>query len=678
MASVTPMMQQYLDLKKQYHDCILFFRLGDFYEMFFDDAQTASRELEIALTGRDCGLDSRAPMCGVPFHAADTYITRLVTRGYKVAICEQLEDPALARGIVRRDVIRVITPGTITETGMLDDRKNHYILSLFRQHRYFGIAVADLSTGDFRAAPVTLGDTLAKMLDECVKYMPSEIIVSPGVLSDGSLMAEIRGRTGAWITPLSEDKFDSRNARALLADKLNETPDDRDGFDLSMNAAGALLQYLLDTQKTELGHMRMLDRYQIESYMHLDLTTRKNLELVETIRDRNRKGSLLWVLDSTVTAMGARLLRKWVEQPLLRPVSIQERLDAVETFKNEYMVRSEIREVLKRVHDIERLTGRIAMGNVNARDLVSLKNSLCVIPAVRSFLDTIWVPLVRFAHERLGDLSDITSLLETAFVEDPPVSVKEGGLLRTGFAPEVDQLRAASRDGKNWITALETRERENTGIKSLKISYNRVFGYYIEITRSNLGAVPEHYIRKQTLANCERYVTDELKQMEDTILGAEERSVALEYEIFIGIREQVASHTERLKNAAEGIALLDVLTSLAMVADTYGYVKPVIDRADVLDIREGRHPVVERMGQNGSSFVPNDTLLDLNENRVAIITGPNMAGKSTYMRQTALIVLMAQTGSFVPAKSARIGLVDRIFTRVGASDDLFSGQSTFM
>ncbi len=674
---VTPMMQQYLDMKEQHSDCILMFRLGDFYEMFFEDAALASRELEITLTGRDCGMEERAPMCGVPFHAVDGYISRLITKGYKVAICEQVEDPALAKGLVRREVIRIVTPGTITDTSMLDEKKNNYLVSIYSKASMFGLAVVDISTGELSTTRITWGNTLNKLLDEIAKYSPAEIIVNQALLQSAEVMNQIRRRFNTYISPLDEICFDEAASAAALEQRLGPGALPEETAELCINASGALLYYLEQTQKAGLEHIQKITPYKLEEYMMLDISTRRNLELTETMREKARKGTLLWVLDRTMTSMGARTLRRWVEQPLVNMGDIRERLEAVSEFKDKFMVRMELRELFKRVHDIERLMGKVVLGSANCRDLNALKNSLGQVPYVKEILTSCTSVLADRDNHLMDDLEDICSLIERSIVDEPPVSVKEGGIIRTGYDEEVDKLRCASTDGKQWIASLEAAEKEKTGIRNLKIGFTKVFGYYLEVTKSYFHLVPQEYIRKQTLANCERFVTQELKEMEETILGAEGKVIELEYRLFTEIREKIASQVARIKNTALCLAELDVLCSLAEVADRENYCKPEVNAEGRIQIEGGRHPVVERMLEQGA-FVPNDTLLDLQEDRLSIITGPNMAGKSTYMRQVALIVLMAQIGSFVPASAAVIGIADRIFTRVGASDDLAAGQSTFM
>lgn len=677
MSTVTPMMQQYLEIKEQYKDCILFFRLGDFYEMFFKDAEIASRELEITLTGRDCGLEERAPMCGVPYHSADSYIARLVTKGYKVAICEQVEDPSQAKGIVKRDVIRVITPGTVTDSAMLEEKKNNYLLSVYRNKYYFGLASVDISTGELSATRIMWGDTVSKLTDEIAKISPSEIISNSEFFSDKKLVDTIRKRFGIYISQFDDNYYEEEFARKKIESRFDKKAIADKCGELAINAVGALLEYLEETQKVNLEHIRTITSYNIEDFMVLDAATRRNLELTQTMRENSKKGSLLWVLDRTMTSMGGRTIRKWIEQPLKDVSDINERLDAVEEFKEKFMVRMELRELLRRIYDIERLMTKVIFGNVNCRDLIALKNSIGQLPHIKNTLSGCTAAMNRRNYEMLDTLEDIYNLIDAAIVDDPPVSVREGGIIKKGYNQEVDRLREAATQGRNWIAELERSEREKTGIKNLKVGYNKVFGYYLEVTKSYFHLVPDTYIRKQTLANCERFFTQELKELEETILGAEDKLVELEYRLFTEIRSRIANEIARIKTTASCIAETDVLCSLAEVADRENYCKPTVNDGEEISIIDGRHPVVEKMLEQ-ENFVPNDTLLDMTENRLFIITGPNMAGKSTYMRQVALIVLMAQMGSFVPASEATIGVVDRIFTRVGASDDLASGQSTFM
>ena len=675
MAKLTPMMEQYMEVKKRYKDCILLFRLGDFYEMFFDDAELASRELEITLTGRDCGLDERAPMCGVPYHAVQTYISRLISKGYKVAICDQMEDPALAKGIVKRDVSRVITPGTVTDPAMLEDKKNNYLMCIYCQQIYFGIAVVDITTGEFQATQITWGSSMRKLLDETARFRPSEIITNLALTQKPEYKSFFVDYLGINASVLPDETF----GLAFCEDKLTSLFKDHPLKDqeLAKCASGALLDYIENTQKVDLKHIEQIQSYKIEQYMIIDSASRRNLEITETMRDSKKKGSLLWVLDKTATAMGGRKLRHWLEQPLMDADEIRMRLNGVEELKSAFMLRNELMELLRGVYDIERLAGKLVFGSVHARDLIAIKYSLSKLPYIRELVSGLQTGFNRTILLRLDLLEDIGSLIEAAITDDPPLSVKEGGIIKSGYNEEVDQYRKATVEGKNWVAELEARERERTGIKSLKIRYNDNFGYYIEITKSYMDQAPGNYVRKQTLVNCERFTMEELSNLEKTILGAEKKVVQLEYDLFCMIRETISSYVGRLKATANSIAELDALCSLAEVADRNNYVKPEVDTDGVIEVRNGRHPVVEKV-LTDIPFVPNDTYLDIEENRVAIITGPNMAGKSTYMRQVALMVLMAQAGSFVPAEYARIGMADRIFTRVGASDDLASGQSTFM
>lgn len=678
MAKLTPMMQQYMDIKEKYKDCLLFFRLGDFYEMFFTDAETASRELEITLTGRDCGMEERAPMCGVPFHAAQAYISKLINKGYKVAICEQVEDPTEAKGIVKREVVKIVTPGTITELSMLEEKKNNYLMCIFSTSIYYGISVVDISTGEFSTTQITFGNIDNKLLDEIAKFQPSEIVVNSKFYQSHKIIRQINKRFGIHISNFDEGFFKFEPCLNKVDEFSKES--NLDGLkenELAVCASGALIEYLNQTQKVKLEHINSIDLYKIEEYMILDSSSRKNLELTETIREKKKKGSLLWILDRTMTSMGGRKLRQWIEQPLLKKDDIQMRLDAVHEFKEKFMVRAEIRELLRSVYDIERLISKVVLGNVNGRDLISLKNSIERIPYIKSLLQESQMALNVLNYDRLDELSDIFDLIHVSITDEPPVTIKEGNVIKDGYNEEVDTLRKASSEGKMWLAELESKEKELTGIKNLKIKFNKVFGYYLEVTKSYFSLVPDRYIRKQTLANGERYITEELKNLEDTILGAEDKIVNLEYQLFLEIRDRISTHVKRVKQTAEALAEVDVLTSLAEVADRNNYCKPTINDSGQLNIIGGRHPVVEKM-QTETMFVPNDTVLDLYDNRLAIITGPNMAGKSTYMRQVALMVLMTQVGSFVPADSADIGIADRIFTRVGASDDLASGQSTFM
>ena len=677
MEKVTPMMRQYLETKKEYSDCILFYRLGDFYEMFFEDAEVVSRELELTLTGKSCGLEERAPMCGVPYHAVDSYLTRLVSRGYKVAVCEQVEDPRLAKGLVKREVVRIVTPGTNLDTCALDESKNNYIMSIVYVDSRYGISAADVTTGDYFVTEV---DSERKLFDEISKYMPSEVICNEAFLVSGLDLEELRHRLGMAIYPLDAWYFDDQMACQTLTDHFHVASTDGLGledYDCGVIAAGSLLKYLQELQKTSLEHMTKLEPYSTSRYMVIDSSTRRNLELVETLREKQKRGTLLWVLDKTKTAMGARMLRSYVEQPLIDRMQIEQRLDAVAELKKNMICREELREYLNPVYDLERLISRVVYQTANPRDLIALKTSLKMLPPIRAMMEDFSSELLIRMREELDPLEDIWQLIEASIEEDPPISVREGGMIRSGFDEQVDRLRSARTEGKSWLARIEEEEREKTGIKNLRIKFNKVFGYYLEVTNSYRDMVPDYYIRKQTLTNAERYITPDLKELEETILGAEDKLVALEYDLFCRIRSQIASQVERIQKTAKAIANIDVFASLALVAEHNGYVRPKINEKGVLKIKNGRHPVVEKMMDN-DMFIANDTYLDNKNNRISIITGPNMAGKSTYMRQNALIVLMAQVGSFVPAESANVGIVDRIFTRVGASDDLASGQSTFM
>lgn len=667
MEELTPMMKQYMEVKNQYKDCLLLYRLGDFYELFFDDAITASRELEITLTGKDCGLKERAPMCGVPYHAVQNYVAKLIEKGYKVAIGEQLEDPALAKGIVKRDVIRVITPGTVIESNILDEKKNNYLASIFRSGANFGIAYSDVSTGEFYTTEFADKNNFPKVLNELGRFEPAEIVVNSEMFNDKFEVDSISKKFKTYIT--NRDEEDEVPELEGMA-KLAKIP-------YAENATRLLFNYIKETQKIELKHINKINVYNASNYMTLDNIARKNLELTETLRDKNKKGSLLWVLDKTSTSMGGRNLRRWIEKPLMDIGDIHKRLQAVKELKEDVILRSDISETLKKVYDIERLTGKIAYGSVNARDMISLKTSLMQLPALKELMKDRSSDLLKELYDELDVLEDVAKLIEDAIVDDPPVSVKEGGIIKSTYDEEVNKLRTASTEGKNWVIAIESKEREATGIKNLKVGYNKVFGYYLEVSKSFVNMVPDRFIRKQTLSTGERYITDELKEIESTILGAQDKVVNLEYDIFTKIREKIATQIERLQMSSNAVATIDTLCSFAEVADLNSYVMPEVDESNDIIIKDGRHPVVERLIDSGS-FVPNDTFLNTTEDRINIITGPNMAGKSTYMRQVAQIVLMAQIGSFVPASSAKIGIVDRIFTRVGASDDLSTGQSTFM
>ena len=677
MSAVTPMMQHYIKTKEEYEDCILFYRLGDFYEMFFEDAETVSRELELTLTGKDCGLTERAPMCGVPFHAADNYINRLVEKGYKVAICEQMEDPRLAKGIVKREVIRVVTPGTNLYTQALDETKNNYIMSVAYISNRFGIAFADVTTGAFMVTEV---EKLRNLLDELYKFSPAELICNEAFCMSGVDLEELRNRLHLSVSALDNWYFDDDLCQRTLKDHFHVGTLEGLGlkdYDCATIAAGALLTYLLETQKNSLDHMRKITPYVTDKYMLIDSSTRRNLELTETMREKEKRGSLLWVLDKTKTAMGARMLRSFIEQPLIEEEAINQRLDAVEEINRQEMDREEIREYLGPVYDLERLISRVSYQSANPRDLIAFKTSIGMIPPIRRLLGQFQSKELETIYEDMDELQDLYQVLDKAIVEDPPLAMKEGGIIKDGYDRQIDDYRQAKTKGKTWLAELEAEEKEKTGIKNLKIKYNKVFGYYLEVTNSFKDMVPDYYTRKQTLTNAERYITPRLKELEDMILGAEDKLYALEYDRFAEIRNMIAQEVERIQKTARAIAKLDAYLSMALVASRNQYVRPKINTRGVIDIKDGRHPVVEKMITN-DMFIPNDTYLDNGKNRISVITGPNMAGKSTYMRQTALIVLMAQIGSFVPASKANIGIVDRIFPRVGASDDLASGQSTFM
>ena len=677
MAELTPMMKQYMETKSQYQDCILFYRLGDFYEMFFEDALTASRELEITLTGKNCGQEEKAPMCGVPYHAVEGYLNRLVAKGYKVAICEQVEDPTTTKGIVKREVVRIVTPGTNLDTQALDETKNNYIMCIVYIADRYGVSVADISTGDYFVTEIP---DSAKLLDEIYRFSPSEIICNEAFYMSGVDMDGMKDRLGITIYSLESWYFDDEVCRKKLLEHFEVSSFAGLGladYDCGIISAGALLQYLLETQKNSLSNLTHITPYAAGKFMMIDSSTRRNLELCETLREKQKRGSLLWVLDKTKTAMGARTLRKYVEQPLIDKTEIIRRLDAVQELKEQAISREEIREYLSPVYDLERLITKIAYGSANPRDLTAFRSSLEMLPALLYILQEMKAELLKDLAVDLDPLEDLCILVKKAIRENPPIAMKEGNIINDGYNEEVDKLRRAKSDGKDWLAKLENDEREKTGIKNLKIKYNKVFGYYLEVTNSYKEMVPEYYTRKQTLANAERYITPELKELEDMILGAEDKLYALEYELYSEVRDLIASQIERIQKTAKAVAALDAFASLALVAERNNYVRPKINEKGVIDIKEGRHPVVERMIPN-EMFISNDTYLDDKKHRISIITGPNMAGKSTYMRQTALIALMAQIGSFVPAKSANIGLSDRIFTRVGASDDLASGQSTFM
>ena len=681
MAEYSPMMQHYLDMKEKYKDCILFYRLGDFYEMFFDDAINVSKELELTLTGKECGQEERAPMCGIPYHAADSYIAKLIANGHKVAICEQLEDPKFAKGMVKRDVIRVVTPGTVIEANLLEDKKNNYIMSIYKNGIYYGLTSCDVTTGDLRTTEIKETNNFSALLDEISKYSPAELVVNPMMYDCGEEIAKIKERFDVYITRLEEkeftDNYEALMVKYKIVDDEEKPVEDLSKYMLSVAATNALFTYLLDTQKNNLDHINKIIIYSVTKYMSLDINARRNLEITEKLRDKAKKGTLLWVLDKTSTAMGGRLLRRWLNNPLIDVSKISKRLDAVAELKDNIILRGDILDNLKKVYDIERLAGKISYGSANGRDLISLKSSAKQLPEIKKILSQAKSSLLTELYSELDTLDDVYDIIDKTIVDEPPISVKEGGLIKLGYDEEIDKLKTATTDGKNWIINLEAEEREKTGIKGLKVGFNKVFGYYIEVTKSNISLVPDRYIRKQTLTGGERYITEELKNLENQILGAEEKVVNLEYNVFVEVRDKIEAQIERVQKSAEIIATLDCLCSLATVAEDQNYVRPDVDNSGVLDIKDGRHPVIEKILPSGS-FVQNDTYLDESENRLAIITGPNMAGKSTYMRQVALITLMAQVGSFVPASYARIGVVDKIFTRVGASDDLSMGQSTFM
>lgn len=677
MAALTPMMQQYMAIKEQYKDCILFYRLGDFYEMFYDDALTASRELEITLTGKNCGQEERAPMCGVPYHAVDVYLNKLVAKGYKVAICEQAEDPKQAKGIVKREVIRIVTPGTNLSQQALDEGRNNYLMCLVYDNNQFGLAITDISTGDFYTTEVA---TLKELYDEIHRFSPSEIICNDSFYMSGASLDDFKDRLHVSVSTLDTWYMDEAVSVQKIKEHFKVASLDGLGltdFPSGTLAVGALLLYLYETQKNTLDNLTKITPYRSGGYMIIDSATNRNLELIETLREKQKKGSLLWVLDKTKTAMGARLMRNWIEQPLIEKKKITARQDAVEELYNDMITREETREYLNAVYDLERLVTRISYRTANPRDLIAFKTSLGMIPPVKQLLSQAKSAELKEIDERMDCLEDIYDLIEKSIQDEPPIMIREGGMIKEGYNEDVDKFRLSRTEGKTWLAELEAREKEKTGIKNLRVRYNKVFGYYLEVTNSYKELVPEDWTRKQTLANAERYITPELKELEDMILGAEDKLAALEYDLYCEVRDSIGEQVVRIQETAKAIAHLDVLASLACVAQSNDYVRPSINTKGVIDIQGGRHPVVEKMNNN-QMFIDNDTYLDNKNHRISIITGPNMAGKSTYMRQSALIVLMAQIGSFVPAKSANIGIVDRIFTRVGASDDLASGQSTFM
>lgn len=675
---ISPMMQQYLDIKEQYKDCILFFRLGDFYEMFFDDAKLASKELELTLTGKSCGQEERAPMCGVPFHAAESYIAKLVEKGYKVAICEQTEDPAQAKGIVKREVIQVVTPGTITAQSMLSEKENNYLAAVYACNDTMSIAYCDISTGQLYLTEYSGVDIYNVIVNELVKIKASEILISQ-TFSEEYPTEEIKNITGAYINILSDVYFSEKGCAEAVKAQFNCISLTGLGLDFrphAVSALGSLLSYLLETQKQSLKHLTRIEQYEIGTHMALDKATIRNLEITETLYEKRVQGSLLGILDKTHTAMGSRKLRRWLREPLNNAAEINLRLDGVEELYNELIVRNNIKENLKQIYDFERLTGRIACGSANGKDLIALKNSLTVLPELKSDLGVMHSEALRRINESIADLSYVAELIERAVCDEPPFTVKEGGLIKEGYSDELDKLKFSIKDGKTWISSLEATERERTGIKNLKVGYNRVFGYYIEITKSYFDLIPENYIRKQTLANAERFITPELKEMENLVLNAETKINLMEYELFTELRSFIEKYIGEIQAASDAVAELDVLTSFAHVSERLGYVKPTVDDSLELEIVKGRHPVIEQTVSDGL-FVSNDTYLNNKETSMLLITGPNMAGKSTYMRQTALIVLMAQAGCFVPCERAHIGVCDRIFTRIGASDNLAQGQSTF-
>ncbi len=677
MADFTPMMAQYLETKKEYKDCILFYRLGDFYEMFFEDAEIASKELELTLTGKSCGQEERAPMCGVPYHAVDTYLNRLVNRGYKVAICEQVEDPKLAKGLVKREVIRIVSRGTNLDTSSMDERSNNFLMCICYLDNGSGIAVSDITTGDFYLTEVK---DVKGILDEVERYSPREIICNEAFMMSDFPFAAIKDRSDLSVNAIDSHHFDEKECNKAIKShfKVNSV----EGLGLldyksGTIAAGAMLSYLYETQKNSLSNLNTIHAYDSTNFMHLDSSTRRNLELCETMREKQKRGSLLWVLDKTKTAMGGRTLRSYIEQPLLDKAEMEERLDFVEELYKNPVDREEIREYLNEVYDLERLLGKITYKTANPRDLIAFKNSLYILPHLKSVLESFESKMALSVNEDIDTLSDLYRLIDDAILEEPAITLKEGGIVRDGYSEDIDHFKKAKTEGRDWLLALEAKDRERTGIKNLKIKYNKVFGYYYEVTNSFKDMVPADYIRKQTLTNAERYTTPELKEMEDSILNAEDKLFGLEYDVFCDVRDTIAANVNRIYQTSKAVARLDVIASLAYVAEHNKYVRPTLNEKGVIDIKDGRHPVVEKI-MDGGLFIPNDTKLDNDKNLISVITGPNMAGKSTYMRQVALIVLMAQIGSFVPATKANIGIVDRLFTRVGASDDLASGQSTFM
>ena len=674
MAEYSPMMQKYLETKKQYSDCILFYRLGDFYEMFFEDAIIVSKELDLTLTGKLCGAEEKAPMAGVPHHAAEVYITKLIEKGYKVAICEQLTDPKETKGIVERGVVKVVTPGTVIDTGMLEEKSNNYIMSVYKSGIYYGLAISDISTGELYATQIKEDNNFSRLLDEIAKYMPQELILNTSLFENEEQIKIIRDRFNSYITKYDEKNFVNDSSKIIEKYTISESIEQKP---LIISSLNGLTRYLDETQKTNLAHINLVKIYSTSKYMALDINARRNLELVERMRDKSKRGTLLWVLDKTSTSMGAREIKRWINTPLIEKQDINKRLDAIEEIKNNLMLKGELITALKKIYDIERLAGKMAYGNSNARDMITLKNSLERIPEVKAILSLCDTELLKEIYQNLDTLEDIYELLEKSIEEDPPITIKDGDIIKLGYNPEIDEFKKAKTQGQEWLMRLEAEEKEKTNIKTLKVGYNKVFGYFIEVSKSFINEVPDRFIRKQTLSTGERYITEELKVLEEKILGAGEKVVKLEYEEFVKIRQEVAKNIIRIQKTSNNISNLDAIVSLAIVAEDLNYIKPNINTEGIIDIKEGRHPVIEKMLGIGE-FIENDTYMDKEENRLNIITGPNMAGKSTYMRQIALITLMAQIGSFVPAKSANIGIVDKIFTRVGASDDLSMGQSTFM
>lgn len=677
MEEYSPMMKHYLSTKEEYKDCILFYRLGDFYEMFFEDAKTVSKELELTLTGKNCGVEERAPMCGVPFHAAETYISRLIEKGYKVAICEQVEDPKTAKGIVKREVTRIVTSGTNLNMEMLDESKNNYLMCIYETDEKYGISIADITTGFFETTEV---DSFRKVNDEINRYLPTEIVCNEAFLNNKSYTDDLRNRLGVFISSLDNWYFGKDQTEGILKEHFHVQSLlglGLDDFTYASRASGALLKYLYETQKSNLSQMTAIHPYSTGKYMLIDSSTRRNLELVETMREKQKRGSLLWVIDKTKTAMGARMLRSFVEQPLKSKPDIEYRYDAISSINDNVITRDEIREYLSSIYDLERLMTRVSYQSANPRDLIAFRDSIHLLKPIKSLLNDFDSDLVRDISNDIDTLDDIYELIFNAIDDDPPLQMHDGGILKAGYNEEIDRLRESKTKGKSWLAELEAKEREKTGIKNLKIKFNKVFGYYLEVTNSFLNQVPDYFVRKQTLTNAERFITPELKDMENLILGAEDKLVVMEYELFSNVRSHIADQVMRIQRTAHAIAMLDAMCSLAFVADKNHYCRPRLNEEGYINIKDGRHPVVEKVTEN-DMFIPNDVLLDNKKNRIAIITGPNMAGKSTYMRQAALIVLMAQIGSYIPASDADIGIVDRIFTRVGASDDLASGQSTFM